>query len=307
MNKDRKTQRLKPVVKVKARTSALARDPRIVGVIGATPMGRSVARFFAECHYNVWWIDEDEAELVRELEYIRESLGRRAMEGYLPREELDATLGRIFCSTERANLLAAPYVVDAVEDTLSQKHFLMEELESLLNPDVLIISTSFAVGIDRIAAAMRAPERLVGLHLIGLGGTFQLAEVIPGEKTAPETLDLLRSLLEGTFVTVIEVSDQAGYSVNRMLFTQINEAAFQVFEGTASIPDIDIACQEFFRQILGPLALADLIGIDTVYEHLEQLYTASGSARFQPCPLLREFIKSGRLGRKSGRGFYKYG
>jgi len=280
---------------------------RTVGVYGATPMGRVTARFFAECNFHVYWVDADQRALDRELQEINDVIGQRIADGHMTEKQAAKITSYLHATVDKNSLKLACCVIEALEENLETKQAVLKGLEKFLDPATLLVTSTYELGITRVANGMQRPENLLGLHLMGIGGTFQVAELIAGERTSPAAMSQFRNLIGATFVVPVEVSDRPGYLLNRMLLAQINEAAHLVEEGASSIEEIDLACQSFMQQIIGPLAIADLMGIDVVVAQMEALYLASGNPRYQPCPLLKEFVKAGRLGRNSGRGFYQYG
>lgn len=282
-------------------------DPYTVGVVGATPMGRVVTRFFAENGFHVNWVDGERSALYGEFGLLRDTLGQRVADQYMTQQDVDQILSRVQVGTDLMALTVACCVIESVVENLDAKKQAVAVIEQSIDRTVPVVTTTYEVGVNRVAETMRVADRLVGMHLLGIGGTFQIAEIISAQSTSPRVLAQFRALLGSTFVTPIEVSDRPGFLMNRLLLSQINEAAYIVFEGATTIEDVDLAVQSFTQQILGPLALADLLGIDVVVRQLEALFIGSGEARYQPCSLLKEFVKAGRLGRKSGRGFYQYG
>ncbi|MCA9522750.1 MAG: hypothetical protein KC609_17370 [Myxococcales bacterium] len=282
-------------------------DPHTIGVVGATPMGRVVARFFAENGFHVTWVDVERTALYGEFGLLRDTLGQRVADGYMAQKDVDEILARIQVGTDFATLRTACCVVESVPENLDTKTKAVGAIEQNIDRSVAVVTTTYELGVNRVAEMLHASDRLVGMHLMGIGGTFQVAEIISAQNTSPRVLAQFRALLGSTFITPIEVSDRPGFLLNRLLLTQINEAAHIVYEGATTIEDVDLAIQTFTQQILGPLAMADLLGIDVVVRQLEALFLGSGEARYQPCALLKEFLKAGRLGRKSGRGFYQYG
>lgn len=270
-----------------------------VSVVGAGTMGRGIAQVCALAGLGVVLIDSDAAALDRARAAIERGLAR-ATEGTAP-----VALGRLSLATT-LDAVEGEVVVEAIVEALPEKTALFGELDRRCPPATVLASNTSSLSIGRLAAATSRPERVVGLHFFNPVPVMRLVEVVRGLRTAPETVATAVGLAERLGKTPVVVNDSPGFVVNRVLMPLINEAIFVLLEGVAEREAIDAAATLGLNHPLGPLALADLIGLDVCLAVLETLHAELGEDKYRPCPLLRRMVAAGRLGRKSGQGFYAY-
>lgn len=270
-----------------------------VSVVGAGTMGRGIAQVCALAGLGVVLIDSDATALDRARAAIERGLAR-ATEGTVP-----AALGRLSLATT-LDAVAGEVVIEAIVEALPEKTALFGELDRRCPPATVLASNTSSLSISRLAAATGRPERVVGLHFFNPVPVMRLVEVVRGLRTASATVATVVGLAERLGKTPVVVNDSPGFVVNRILMPLINEAIFALMEGVAEREAIDAAATLGLNHPLGPLALADLIGLDVCLAVLETLHTELGEDKYRPCPLLRRMVAAGRLGRKSGQGFYAY-
>jgi 3-hydroxybutyryl-CoA dehydrogenase len=238
---------------------------------------------------------------------IGKNLDREISKGKVPAEQRGAILGRISPVTEAQLLAQADFVVEAVTEQLDLKLRVLKEADSLLRPAVILASNTSSISITQLAAATSRPEQFIGMHFMNPVPVMQLVEVIRGLATSDATFEETMALCRKLEKTPVAVNDAPGFVSNRVLMPMINEAAYCVMEGVATPEAVDDVMKLGMNHPMGPLALADLIGIDTCLSIMEVLHTGFSDSKYRPCPLLRKMVAAGWLGRKSGRGFYKYG
>jgi 3-hydroxybutyryl-CoA dehydrogenase len=278
---------------------------RSIAVIGAGTMGCGIAQVAAQSGYEVILENMSEEGARTGLDRIRKRLERRVSEGKLEGSERDRTLSNIRVSAQLSDCGTADLVIEAVMEKEEIKKEIFAQLDSLCSDDAIFATNTSSVSITRLARATRRPDRFVGMHFMNPAYTMKLVEIVTGLQTSEETLDSVRAVSEKMGKTPVVVEDSPGFVSNRVLMPMINEAIYCLQEGVADKESIDAIMKLGANHPMGPLELADLIGLDTCLEILEILNTEMGE-KFRPCPLLRKMVASGRLGRKKGEGFYEY-
>ena len=281
-------------------------DIKTVGVLGAGTMGNGIAHVFAKSGFSVVLRDVETGFVDRALETIGKNLDREIKKGKLAEAEKPKILRRIQGTTEMASLVGADFVVEAVPERLELKLAVLEEVDKLLRPEVILASNTSSISITGLAAATRRPDRFVGMHFMNPVPMMVLVEVIRGLQTSDATLATTVALCEKLEKKPVTVNDAPGFVSNRVLMPLINEAAYCVMEGGASAEAVDAVMKMGMNHPMGPLELADLIGLDVCLDIMEVLYAGFADSKYRPCPLLRKMVSAGWLGRKSGQGFYTY-
>jgi 3-hydroxybutyryl-CoA dehydrogenase len=277
-----------------------------VAVIGAGTMGNGIAQVFAQAGHAVILRDIDEAALDRARAQIERSLGKLVEKGKLTAEARASAVARIEPTTEMSGLASADLVIEAVVEKLEVKRGLFAELDVLTPPATILASNTSSISITRLGAATQRPDKVIGMHFMNPVPLMALVEVIRGQATSDETTRTVMDLSRGLGKTPVEVNDFPGFVSNRVLMPMINEAIFAVFEGVAKPEAIDEVMKLGMNHPMGPLTLADFIGLDVCLAILEVLHDGLGDPKYRACPLLKRMVDAGWLGRKSGRGFYTY-
>jgi 3-hydroxybutyryl-CoA dehydrogenase len=281
-------------------------DIKTIGVVGAGTMGNGIAQVCAQAGYNVIMNDREDAFVQRGLSSISKSLGKLAEKGKFSAEERDAIYGRITPSTTLEDLSRADLVIEAVFEKLEVKRDVLARLDAICRPETILASNTSSISITKLAAATKRPDKVIGMHFFNPVPIMQLIEIIRALQTSQETFDTIRELSVKLGKTPVAVQDSPGFVTNRVLMPLLNEAMFTLMEGVASAEDIDTAVKLGLNHPMGPLTLADYVGLDVCLDVMEVLYRELGDPKFRPCPLLRKMVDAGYLGRKSGQGFYKY-
>jgi 3-hydroxybutyryl-CoA dehydrogenase len=277
-----------------------------IAVIGAGQMGRGIAQVFGRHGYAVILNDRDDAQLTKAHSSIAEGLERLASKGSLERGQVCGIMERIRTSASLSDLASAEFVIEAVTENIPLKLDLFRKLDDSLPQGVILASNTSSISITRIAAETRRPDRVIGMHFMNPVPVMRLVEVIRGLATSQETFAITSALVASLGKEMAVARDYPGFIVNRILVPMINEAIFSLFEGIATAEDIDKGMKLGTNQPMGPLALADLIGLDTLLAISEVLYDGFKDPKYRPCPLLVNMVNAGYLGRKSGQGFYRY-
>jgi len=279
---------------------------KTVGVLGAGTMGNGIAHVFARAGFPVILRDVETRWLDRGLETISSNLDREIKKGRIVETEKANVLGRIHATTDVAALARADFVIEAVPERRELKVAVLQEAEKLLRPEVILASNTSSISITGLAAATARPDRFVGMHFMNPVPVMVLVEVIRGLQTSDATLAATVALCEKLGKKPVAVNDAPGFVSNRVLMPLINEAAYCVMEGVASAEAVDAVMKLGMNHPMGPLELADLIGLDVCLDIMEVLHSGFADSKYRPCPLLRKMVAAGWLGRKSGRGFYTY-
>lgn len=279
---------------------------KTVAVLGAGTMGNGIAHVFARSGYRVLLRDVDQRALERGLETIRKNLGREVSKGKLAETDKSAALARIQTVTDNVALVAADFVVEAVPEQRDLKIRVIREVDGILGPGVILASNTSSISITELAAVTKRPDRFVGMHFMNPVPMMVLVEVIRGLATSDATAATTMALCEKLGKKAVAVNDSPGFVSNRVLMPLINEAAFAVMEGVATAEAVDAVMKLGMNHPMGPLELADFIGLDVCVDILDVLQRGLGDPKYRACPLLRKYVAAGWLGRKSGRGFYTY-
>lgn len=281
-------------------------EPRLIAVIGAGQMGAGIAQVAASSGLQVLLRDLSPEVVEKALQKIGGALSKLVDKGKLSTDERAATLARIQGSTELADLGKADFVVEAVTENEELKKRILRELDGAMAETAVLATNTSSISITRLAAVTRRPERFIGMHFMNPVPVMQLVEIIAGLQTSELTLQSTRSLAERMGKITVRSDDQPGFIVNRILVPMINEAIIALGEGLGTPEDIDQAMKLGTNQPMGPLTLADFIGLDTCLAIMQVLHANLGEDKYRPAPLLRRYVDAGWLGKKSGRGFYKY-
>jgi 3-hydroxybutyryl-CoA dehydrogenase len=279
---------------------------RTVAVLGAGTMGNGIAHVFARCGYSVILRDVETRFLDRGLDTISKNLDREIKKGKVTAADKPKVLARIQPTTDFAAISAADFVVEAVPERQDLKLSVLREAGKLLKPGAILATNTSSISITTLAAATRRPEQFVGMHFMNPVPVMQLIEVIRALQTSDATFETTMALARKLEKSPVAVNDSPGFVANRILLPMINEGAFAVMEGVATPESVDAVAKLGLTHILGPLELADFIGIDVCVDILDVLYTGFSDSKYRACPLLRKMVAAGWLGRKSGKGFYSY-
>lgn len=279
---------------------------KIIGVIGAGTMGSGIAQAFSAKGFSVILQDVSNAALEKGVATISNSLDRLIKKGVATADEKVQTLKHISSTTNVADLAKADLVIEAATENESVKIKILQGVEAVLRPETIIATNTSSLSITKLAAATKRPDKMVGMHFFNPVPMMALVEIIRGLQTSEATVDAVTELAKALGKTPIGVKNSAGFVVNRILCPMINEAIFVYSEGLASAAEIDEGMKLGCNHPIGPLALADLIGLDVLLAVMDVLYRAFEDPKYRAAPLLKEMVDAGYLGRKSGRGFYTY-
>jgi 3-hydroxybutyryl-CoA dehydrogenase len=279
---------------------------RPVVVVGAGTMGNGIAQVFAMSGRPVLLLEPSEPALKKGMATIEKSLGKLVEKGILPVEARTEALGRIATREEGFPLSECVIAVEAVPERADVKRAVFQMLDKKLPPDAILATNTSSISVTELAAGTSRPTRFIGMHFMNPVPVMQLVEIVRGLDTSEETVAETVALAKALGKIPVVVADRPGFVSNRVLMPMINEAAFTLMEGVADREAIDTVMKLGMNHPLGPLALADLIGVDVCLDILEVLHKGLGEDKYRPCPLLRTMVAAGRLGRKSGRGFYEY-
>ena len=278
---------------------------KTVAVIGAGQMGQGIAQVFATAGYRVILNDIDKSAIEKGMATLERSLAKLAQKGLLT-EKPEIIIARISASTDFSSLAAAGLVVEAATENEQLKHTIFSQLDKICSGTTILASNTSSISITRLAAVTSRPEKVIGLHFMNPVPLMKLVEVIKGLQTDDATYAVMLDVVDRLHKTAVTSQDRPGFIVNRILMPMINEAVFTLYEGVASAEEIDEAMKLGVAHPMGPLALADLIGLDTCLSIMQVLHDGFSDSKYRPCPLLKQRVDAGYLGRKSGRGFYCY-
>jgi 3-hydroxybutyryl-CoA dehydrogenase len=279
---------------------------KTVGVIGAGTMGNGIAQVFAQSGFSVLLVDIAKPMLERARASIEKSLARFVEKGKLPAADRDATLGRLTITTAIDRLTEADFIVEAIVEQAEAKGTLFTSLDAIVRPEVIFASNTSSISITVIGAATKRPDKVLGMHFMNPVPLMPLVELIRGQRTSAESMRTASELAVALGKTPIEAADYPGFIANRILMPMINEAIYALMEGVGTAEAIDNVMKLGMNHPMGPLTLADFIGLDVCLAILNVLHDGLGDPKYRPCPLLRRMVAAGLLGRKSGQGFYTY-
>lgn len=281
-------------------------DIRTVGIVGSGQMGGGIAQVAAQAGLAVVLYDVGADIVDRALAVIQKNLIRLTDRGKLPAEEQRAVLERLRGTSELAELAAADVVIEAAPEDAAIKETIFRRLDELVRPEAILASNTSSISLTQLGAVTARPDRVIGMHFMNPPVVMQLVEIVRGLATSDDTYAVIDALAKQMGKTTIQAKDYAGFVVNRILLPMINEAIYALYEGVGGVEDIDQGMKLGTNQPMGPLALADLIGLDTCLAVLERLHHGLGDDKYRPCPLLRNYVAAGWLGRKTDKGFYDY-
>ena len=281
-------------------------DIQTIGIIGAGTMGNGIAHTAARSGFKVILHDIAESFLDRAVSTIAKNLEREVAKGRITANDKNAVLSRISVVTQNSALSEADFVIEAVIEDIETKLRVFEGMDRIARPGVILASNTSSLSITKIASKTKRPDKVIGMHFMNPVPVMPLVEVVRGIATSDETYQMTKELAESLGKTAVEVNDFPGFVSNRVLMPMINEAVYCVMEGVGTAEAIDSVMKLGMNHPMGPLALADLIGLDVCLDIMEVLHSGLGDSKYRPCPLLRKMVDAGHLGRKSGWGFYKY-
>lgn len=281
-------------------------DVKTLGVVGAGQMGSGIAQVAAACGLSVVMNDIKEEFVERGFSAVEKSLGRMVKKEKITEADQKDILGRIEGSTALDDMIKCDFVVEAATERESLKLEIFEKLDGFCKPETVLSSNTSSISITKIAGVTQRPEKIIGMHFMNPVPMMKLVEIIKGLATSQETFEITRDLAVKMGKTPVPANDFPGFVANRILMPMINEAVYALFEGVGQAQDIDQIMKLGMNHPMGPLALADLIGLDTCLAIMEVLHEGLGDSKYRACPLLRKYVDAGWLGVKTGRGFYQY-
>lgn len=277
-----------------------------IGIVGAGQMGSGIAQVFALAGMDIVICDPNAMAFETGMAGIRNSLGRLEAKEKISADQVKQCLSRIQCEPELDSLVDADLVIEAVSENEVLKKQIFASLDQICQPNTILASNTSSISITRLAAETQRPDRVIGTHFMNPVPVMKLVEVIRALQTDDEVFESINALMTQIGKTPVAVKDGYGFVANRILVPMLNEAVFTFYEGLASAEEIDTVMMLGANHPMGPLALADMIGLDTVLSIMEVLYDGYNDPKYRPCPLLKQMVDAGYLGRKSGRGFYTY-
>lgn len=283
------------------------KDIQTLGIVGSGQMGAGIGQVAAQAGLSVVLYDVTQQIVDRSLENIQRGLIRLTERGKLPELEQREILGRLRGTANLHDMRDVDLVLEAAPEDYEIKKSIFLELDQVARPEVILASNTSSISLTQLGAVTKRPDKVIGMHFMNPPVVMQLVEIVRGLATTDETYQAVDALAKKMGKTTILAKDYAGFIVNRILLPMINEAIYALYEGVGGVEDIDQGMKLGSNQPMGPLALADLIGLDTCLAVLERLHHGLGDDKYRPCPLLRNYVAAGYLGRKAGKGFYDYG
>jgi len=279
---------------------------KTVGVIGAGTMGNGIAHVVARSGFKVLLHDLDQSFLDRAISTITKNLDREVAKGKISTDHKSAAMSRIIPVIQTPALAEADFIIEAVTEDFETKSKVFQAVDEIARPGVILASNTSSISITKIASKTKRADRVIGMHFMNPVPVMTLVEIVRGLATSDETYETTKQLAASLEKTPVEVNDFPGFVSNRVLMPMINEAIYCVMEGVGEAAAVDSVMKLGMNHPMGPLALADLIGLDVCLNIMEVLHSGLGDSKYRPCPLLRKMVDAGHLGRKSGQGFYKY-